>query len=69
MIIKLSKKYFYRLYEIMKIMPVYVYNTKTQRSVSFSSTDRFYRTDSGQEIGNNTWMFREDLDWRAFADF
>lgn len=53
----------------MKIMPVYVYNTKTQRSVSFSSTDRFYRTDSGQEIGNNTWMFREDLDWRAFADF
>lgn len=53
----------------MKIMPVYVYNTKTQRSVSFSSTDRFYRTDAGKEIGNNTWMFREDLNWRAFADF
>lgn len=53
----------------MKLMPVCSYNTRFVRSVSFGSTDRFYKTESGKEIGNNTWLFRDDLDWRAFVDF
>ncbi len=39
-------------------------------SVNFGSTDRFYIDQkSKKEIGNNTWIFREDLEWKNFTKF
>lgn len=52
----------------MKILPIYN-PLMLQRKISFGSTDRFYKTDSGKEIGNNTWLFREDLSWKDLAEF
>lgn len=52
----------------MKILPIYNSHTM-QRHISFGSTDRFYKTDSGKEFGNNTWLFREDISWTDLAEF
>ena len=51
----------------MKIMPEHSYNTSCRKSVSFGSTDRYYKTEAGKEIGNNTWLFREDISWHNLA--
>lgn len=36
---------------------------------SFASNTRFYRTDRGREIGTNSWLFRDDIDWKKLAAF
>lgn len=35
----------------------------------FKSTTSFYKTTTGQEIGSNSWMFREDINWQDSAEF
>jgi len=46
----------------------YTYNPHI-RSVNFGSTDRFYTDKNKKEFGNNTWMFREDLNWKNYTEF
>ena len=52
----------------MKIMPAYSYNTICKKPVSFGSTDSYYTTETGKEIGNNTWLFRDDINWYNLAE-
>lgn len=55
----------------MKILPNCMNNTNllpNGNKISFGSTDRFYKVGK-KEIGNNSWVFREDIDWRDLAEF
>jgi len=52
----------------MKILP-YSYQHKNQINPNFGTTTRFYKLPNGKEIGNYSWMFRDDIDWKAFARF
>ncbi len=68
MFFKIGKKYFQGDYNNMKILPIYN-SFNTQNKINFGSTDRFYKTDRGKEIGNSSWIFREDINWRDFSEF
>lgn len=35
----------------------------------FKSTSDFCRLPGGKEIGNNSWLFRDGIDWKAFAEY
>ena len=37
-----------------------ILNNKQQKP-SFGTTHRYYKTADGDEIGTNTWMFRDDI--------
>lgn len=52
----------------MRISSNYTFTPKTVKP-SFGSTDRYYKTPEGKEIGNNTWVFRDDLDWKKVTQF
>jgi len=57
----------------MRIAPSYYYPVNfyqpNRNKITFCSTSRFYKTETGQEIGNNTWLYRNDIDWQALAEF
>ena len=53
----------------MKIITAYTWSANTKKPVSFGSTDRYYKTSTGKEIGNNTWLFRGDIKWQNLAEF
>ncbi len=36
---------------------------------SFKSTNRSYQSQFGENIGCNSWMFRNDIDWRELAKY
>jgi len=36
---------------------------------AFGTTMRFYSTSSGEEIGCNSWLFRDDVDWKKLTKF
>ncbi len=36
---------------------------------TFSSTGRFYKAKDGDEFGCNSWLFREDMDWKRLANY
>ena len=36
---------------------------------AFSSTMRTFRTKNGKEIGNDTYLFRDDIDWKQFSKY
>ena len=46
----------------MKITPLI-------NNVSFGSTGRFYTTPGGDSFGTNSWLFRDDVDWRRLARY
>lgn len=52
----------------MKIFPYNNYRP-VKHQPAFGSTDRYYVNEKGLEIGNNTWLFREDLDWDTLTEF
>ncbi|MBD5402181.1 hypothetical protein HDR58_05210 [bacterium] len=54
---------------IQSINTNFSYIVSKKNSPSFGSTDRFYVREDGKEIGNNTWLFREDLPWHELAEF
>lgn len=45
------------------------YSNYNRNNFAFKSTTSFLKTDLGQEIGSNSWMYREDVDWAEAADF
>lgn len=56
----------------MKITPCIqnnnIYNrTPGQKSIAFGTTHRYYKTSDGKEIGTNTWLFRDDIDWAELS--
>lgn len=57
----------------MKINPYLqnknILNNKQQQNPSFGTTHRYYKTADGDEIGTNTWMFRDDIEWTRLAKF
>ena len=52
----------------MKISTCYNYKP-IYRQPAFGSTCRYYVTPNGKEIGNNTWILREDLEWKRLTEF
>lgn len=46
-----------------------LYNKKPQKSLSFGTTQRHYINSDGDEIGTNTWMFRDDIEWARLAKY
>ena len=36
---------------------------------SFGTTGRYYKTKNGDEFGTNSWLFRDDVDWRRLARY
>ncbi len=36
---------------------------------SFGSCARFYKTSNGDEFGTNSWLFRDDIDWKRLAKY
>ncbi len=49
----------------------YNYNSpKTQQNhISFGTTHRYYKTTDGDELGTNTWPFRDDIEWAKLAKY
>ncbi len=37
--------------------------------LAFRSTNRHYTTPSGDEIGTNSWLFRDDVDWKRLVKY
>lgn len=49
----------------------YYYNHRKTVSVNvaFGSTARRYVTENGDEFGTNSWLFRDDLDWKRLVKY
>lgn len=56
-----SKKY-------MKISKITNYQ-QYSNPISFGSCARFYKASNGDEIGTNSWLFRDDVDWKRLAKY
>ena len=39
------------------------------RTISFGTTSRLYKTKSGDDMGCNSWLFRNDIDWNKLAKY
>lgn len=52
----------------MKIQPIINYQQYPNK-FSFGSCARFYKTSNGDEIGTNSWLFRDDVDWKRLAKY
>lgn len=47
-----------------------LYNTAHSRnSVSFGTTYRNYINEKGEEFNTNSWLFRDDLDWKRLVKY
>lgn len=64
----MKKKFFTRFIENMNILP-YRYQTIKSSPVNFKSTASFYRLPGGKEVGNNSWMFRDGINWKQTAEY
>lgn len=53
----------------MKIYPVYNNTTQPYRKISFGTSGRYYTDKNGDEFGTNSWLFREDIDWRRLSKY
>lgn len=52
----------------MKIQQITNYQQYPNK-FSFGSCARFYKTSNGDEIGTNSWLFRDDVDWKRLAKY
>ena len=41
----------------------------TNTNLTFCSTGRFYKAKDGDEFGCNSWLFRDDMDWKKLAEY
>lgn len=54
----------------MNIASINTYNCKrNMNNISFGTTARRYTLPSGEEFGNDTWLFRDDIDWNKLSLF
>lgn len=52
----------------MKISKITNYQ-QYSNPISFGSCARFYKASNGDEIGTNSWLFRDDVDWKRLAKY
>lgn len=52
----------------MKIQQIINYQQYPNK-FSFGSCARFYKTSNGDEFGTNSWLFRDDVDWKRLAKY
>lgn len=52
----------------MKI-PQIINNQQYYIKFSFGSCARYYKTSNGNEFGTNSWLFRDDIDWKRLAKY
>lgn len=52
----------------MKIQPIINYQ-QCHNKFTFGSCARFYTTSNGDEFGTNSWLFRDDIDWKRLAKY
>ena len=45
------------------------FSNKHFQSPSFGTTNRIYETENGDTIGCNSWLFRNDVDWKKLAKY
>ena len=52
----------------MKVSGFAPYNYYNQcQNISFGTTARRYKLPSGEEFGNDSWLFRDDMDWEKLS--
>ncbi len=49
-------------------MKIHSYNNY-KNNFAFGTTGRYYKNSNGDEFGTNSWLFREDLDWKQLAEY
>lgn len=52
----------------MKILRITNYQ-QYSNLISFGTSSRFYKAANGDEIGTNSWLFRDDVDWKRLAKY
>ena len=49
-------------------MKIHSYNNY-KNNLAFGTNGRYYKNSNGDEFGTNSWLFREDLDWKQLAEY
>lgn len=59
---------FLRFHKYMKINK-FNYSPILYNKISFGTTGRYYKSENGDEFGTNSWLFRDDIEWKTLARY
>ena len=48
---------------------IFKYTPAHAAKISFGTTGRYYKNECGDEFGTNSWLFRDDIDWKRLARY